>query len=121
MSASSQGDSPKFNANNLYQEESFTDRKVGTIRRLTPICADGLPDEDRRLIFMGQTQIMTAMGALPLTFEIPADNLEQAAAGFHEGATKAYQEAMKEMEEIRREQASSIVVPGAGAASKLQL
>ena len=121
MSASSQGESPKFNVNNLYREENFTDRKVGTIRRLTPVDADGLVDGDRRVVYIGQTQIMTAMGALPLSFEIEAESLEEAATAFHEGATRAYEETMKEMEALRREQASSIVVPGAGAASKLQL
>lgn len=103
-----------FNGDNLYREENFTDRTVGSIRRMTPVTKDGADDSSRPVIYVGQTQVMTQVGALPLTFEIPADSLEAAIAGFGEGAKQAFEETMKELEEMRREQASSIVVPGAG-------
>ena len=31
----------------IYREDTFTDRKVGTIRRLTPVAADGSADSAR--------------------------------------------------------------------------
>jgi len=40
--------------NNLYREEIFTDLKVATIRRLTPIRPDGSEDSARPVLFMGQ-------------------------------------------------------------------
>lgn len=103
-----------FNADSLYLEESFTDRTVGTLRRMTPVDKNGNPDANRAVLYVGQTQVMTAMGALPLTFDIEADSLEAAIAGFTDGAKQAFEQTMKELEEMRREQASSIVVPGAG-------
>ena len=48
----------------IYREETFTDRRVGTIRRLTPVGADGSPDAARPVIFVGQAQVMTPMGAV---------------------------------------------------------
>ena len=34
----------QFNGDNIYKEETFTDLEVGTIRKLTPIKADGSED-----------------------------------------------------------------------------
>lgn len=98
----------------LYREEVFTDRRVGTIQRLTPVDGDGQPVDGGVVIFVGQTQLMTPAGALPLSFELAADNLTQAAQKFAEGANNAMEEAVKRLEELRREQSSSIIVPGAG-------
>lgn len=98
----------------LYQEEVFTDRRVGTIQRLTPVAADGSVDSSRNVIFVGQTQLMTQAGPLPLSFEIQASTIGEAADKFGEGAEQAVQEAVKKLEEMRREAASSIIVPGAG-------
>ncbi len=61
---------------NLYLEEVFTDLKVATIRRLSPIKADGSPDEARPTLFHGQTQLMSLMGPLPVNCAIVAANLE---------------------------------------------
>ncbi len=116
-----------FDGDNLYREETFTDRTVGTLRRMTPVAKDGSPDDSRQVFFVGQTQIMTPMGALPITFEIDTDSLAEAVAGFSDGAQQGYEETMKQLEEMRREQASSIVVPGRGggvpgtATPKIQL
>ena len=103
-----------FNGENLYREESFTDRTVGTLRRMTPVDKNGNQDTNRTVLYIGQTQVMTAMGALPLTFDIEANSLETAIAGFSDGAKQAFEQTMKELEEMRREQASSIVMPGSG-------
>jgi hypothetical protein len=76
--------------------------------------ADGRPDPARPVLYVGQTQLMSRMGALPLSFDIPAANLGEAAAKFGEAAELALQDTMQKLEEMRREQASSLIVPGAG-------
>ncbi len=98
----------------LYQEEVFTDRSVGTIQRLTPVTRDGGPDQTRPVIYTGQTQILTPMGTLPISFEIEAKSLKEAADKFGDGAKTAIEQTMKRLEELRREAASSIVIPGGG-------
>lgn len=100
-----------MDAENLYQEEIFTDRRVGTIQRLTRVDADGNPVAGEAAIFVGQTQLMTRAGPLPLSFEIPAATLAEAASKFGEGANQAMEETVKRLEEMRREQSSSIIVP----------
>jgi hypothetical protein len=97
----------------LYREETFTDRRVGTIRQLTPVTADGSPDVARPTLFVGQAQVMTPMGAVPINFELEATTLSAAIAKFGEAAEQAVQQTMRELQEIRREQASSLVIPDA--------
>jgi hypothetical protein len=104
----------QMSGNELYLEEIFTDGKTGTIRRLTPVDGDGKPDLSRPVRYIGNTQIMTPLGNLPITFEITAGNLEQAAERFGDGAKQAIEHTMEEIKELQRQQASSIVVPGAG-------
>jgi len=98
----------------LFREEVFSDRKVGTIRRLTPVKPDGSDDPARSVVFMGQTQILTAVGAIPLSFEIDAKTLDQAVARFGDGAKVAFEKTVREIEEYRRQAASSIVIPERG-------
>lgn len=100
----------------LYREESFTDRRVGSIQRLSPVTADGSDDDTRSVIYIGQTQLMTPGGALPLSFEIEAGSLSEAIAQFGDQAQAALEDTMKRLEEMRREAASSLIVPGSGAA-----
>jgi hypothetical protein len=66
----------------LYQEEMFTDRKIGAIRRLTPVKSDGSVDDSRPVLFLGQAEIMTNMGPVPINFEIEGKTLAEAVAGF---------------------------------------
>ncbi|HET6725565.1 MAG TPA: hypothetical protein VFH85_06130 [Gammaproteobacteria bacterium] len=99
----------------LYHEEIFTDRNVGTIQKLTPVKGDGEIDNARETLYVGQTQLMTPMGALPITFEIEADSLEQAARHFADHAKVAVEDTMNKLNELRREAASSIVTPGQGS------
>jgi hypothetical protein len=119
MAGPSNAPEPKMDSQDLYREDMFTDRRVGTIRVLTPVKADGTPDPSRPASYVGQAQIMTPAGALPLSFEIDAKTLAEACEGFAEGAKMAFEETMKELQEMRRQQASSIVIPEAGAASAL--
>ena len=110
---------PKMDANDLWREDTYTDRKVGTIRVMTPVKPDGSTDPARQAVYVGQAQIMTPAGVLPLSFEIEAKTLAEACAGFSDGAKVAFDETMKELQEMRRQQASSIVIPDAGAAAAL--
>jgi hypothetical protein len=101
----------KMDPANLYREEIFTDRKVGTIRVMTPVKNDGSTDTSRKIIYVGETQLMTPMGALPLAFEIEADSLGNAATKFAEVAKVAVERAVREFQEMRRQASSSIVIP----------
>ncbi len=102
----------KMDAENLYQEATFTDQKVGTIRRMTPVTREGEADSSRPVLFIGHAQMMTPAGALPLSFEIEASTLGEAIEGYGDAAEKALEDTMQELQEMRRQQASQIVVPG---------
>jgi hypothetical protein len=95
----------------LYLEEVFTDRRVGTIRRLTPVTGEGTRDQARAVLYVGETQVLTPAGALPIGFEIGAGSLEEAAQKFGDLAREAIERTVKELQELRRQAASSIVVP----------
>jgi len=95
----------------LYLEEVFTDRRVGTIRRLTPVNGEGVRDQSRPVLYVGETQVLTPAGALPIGFEIGAGSLEEAAQKFGDLAREAIERTVKELQERRRQAASSIVVP----------
>lgn len=117
-----------MDAASLYREEIYTDRKVGTIRTLVPVLASGEIDSARPVVYAGEAQIMTQMGALPINFEIEAANLAEAVAGYGAAASAAVERTMRELQELRRQAASSIVVPGQagfpgvpGAGGKIQL
>ena len=106
--------STEMDPNGLFREENFTDQKMGTIRKLVPVKADGSDDPDREVRFFGAAQVMTPMGALPLNFELDGATIGEAASDFAAKAQIAVEEAGKELEKMRREQASKIVVPGQG-------
>ncbi len=104
----------KMNAGDLYREETFTDRRVGTIRRLTPVKADGTTDSSREVRYVGQSQLMTSLGSVPLAFDIPAGSLDEAVDGFASAAKEAVDRTLEEVHELRRQAASSIVIPEGG-------
>ena len=100
--------------NGLFREENYTDQKMGAIRKLIPVFADGSDDPERPVSFLGSAQVMTPMGAIPLNFALDGNSIGEAAEDFAGKAAIAVEEAAKEMERMRREQASQIVVPGQG-------
>jgi hypothetical protein len=104
----------KVDPNSLYLEEVFTDRRVGTIRRLTPVKKDGARDPSKAILYIGETQVLTPAGALPIGFEIGAGSLEEAAEKFGPLAKEAIERTVKELQELRRQAASSIVIPQGG-------
>ena len=105
----------RMDAANLYLEEVFTDNAVGTLRRLTPVTPTGDPDATRSIQFVGATQVLTSAGPLPLSFKIDGETLAEAAANFGDAAKAVFEKTMEEIKEMQRQQASSIVIPGAGA------
>jgi hypothetical protein len=117
MSSSTDSRQATMDSTQIYREDTFTDRKVGTIRRLTPVAPDGSDDAARPVIFVGQAQVMTPMGALPISFELDAVSLNVAIEKFGAAAEQAVQQTMRELQELRREQASSLVIPDAGGAA----
>jgi hypothetical protein len=105
---------PDMNPKDLWLEEIFTDRRVGTIRRMTPVDGNGARDASREVQFIGETQVMSQLGALPINFVLEAKSLEEAAKLFGAAAKAAIERTVKELQELRRQQASSIVVPQGG-------
>ena len=97
----------KMDPDNLYLEEIFTDRRVGTIRRLTPVNGKGAIDSSRAVSYVGETQVMTSVGALPISFEIEAKDLADAAAKFGAEAKDAIERTVRDLQEMRRQAASS--------------
>ena len=126
---------PRMDPASLYREDIITDRKVGTIRMLTPLTSDGATDSARPVLYMGEAQIMTGAGPLPINFEIEAATLAEAVDRFGDTAKEAIERTVRELQELRRQAASSIVVPqggmgalgpgggigGAGGGGKIQL
>jgi len=107
---------------NLYVEEVFTDLKVATLRRLSPVKPDGSPDPTRRTLFHGQTQLLSQMGPLPVSCEIDASNLEEAMQKFPAAIADAIERMVEEARELQRQEASRIIVPGAaGLGGKIKL
>lgn len=102
----------RLDTSSLYKEEVYTDGRVGSIRVLTPVNTDGSFDMNRTVLYTGQTQLMTPAGALPLAFEIEAATLADAIEKFADTARQSLQQTMEEIQEMRRQQASSIVIPG---------
>ena len=103
-----------MNPQDLWLEEVFTDRRVGTIRRMTPVDANGARDAGREILYIGETQVMSQMGALPINFALEAKSLGEAATLFGGAAKAAIERTVRELQELRRQQASSIVVPQGG-------
>jgi hypothetical protein len=106
---------PTMDAKSLYREEIYTDRAVGTLRVLIPVTADGAPDPSRRNVYTGEAQLMTSVGPLPISFEIPGAALAEVVANYAEAAKEGVAHAMRELAEMRRQASSSIVIPQGGA------
>lgn len=100
---------------NLYREEIYTDRKIGTIRVIVPVTREGQTDPSRPTLYSGEVQIMTQMGPLPVPFEIEAKSLADAVDGYSNAAKDAVERTVKELQELRRQQSSGLVLPGSTA------
>ena len=106
--------------NDLYREESFTDLKVGSIRRLVPVRPDGTDDTARKPIFVGHTQLMSQDGPLPIQSKLAANTLEEAMDVFPETMKMALNELVERIQKMRQQQQqqrrqnddSRIIMPG---------
>lgn len=105
-------ESLRFNTDDLYRIDTFTDQRSGSIRRMTPVDADGNDDPSRSVRYIGEASAMTPAGTIPLSFELEGASLSKAAEGFAEGAQGAFQETLEELKRMQREQQQSIMVPG---------
>ena len=111
--AEQNGKDIQMDAANLYREESYTDLKAGSLRKLVPVKADGTDDPSRAAIYTAATQVMTPGGVLPLSGEVEgAKSLAEAVAGFPATIQRAVADLREEMAAMQRERASQIVVPG---------
>ena len=101
---------------NLYREESISDLKVASIRKLVPIKPDGSDDPSRTPIFYGSTQLMTPEGPLPLQAQLPANNIHEAYEVFPETMQAALSDMIEKIQQLHEEKKkkndSRIIVPG---------
>lgn len=103
---------------NLYREESITDLKVASIRRMVPVKPDGSDDPARSPIFVGSSQLMTPEGPLPLQARLQANNLSEAFEAFPGAMRQALDEVIVQLQQMRQQQEneqkndSRIIVPG---------
>ena len=105
--------------NNLYREESMTDIKVGAIRSLTPIKSDGTNDDSREAIYIGNTQLMSPQGPVPVQARLKATTLDEAIDIFPEAMKQAMEQMIEEAKKMQAEQTraqqqedSRIIMPG---------
>jgi hypothetical protein len=97
---------------NLYREETFSDLRVASIRRLTPVREDGSVDDSRDTLFIGETTLMSQRGPLPVQAPIEAESLADAFDKFPEAVQQAVDQLIEQAREMQRQEASRIVVPG---------
>ena len=109
----------KIDPTSLYREEIYTDRAAGTLRVMVPVKTDGSPDAARQTLFIGEAQILTNMGPLPISFEVEAKTLAEAVAAYGDAAKAGVERAVHELQELRRQASSSIVLPGSAGAAGL--
>ena len=106
---------PTMDATSLYREEIYTDRAVGMLRVLHPVTSAGAPDAARSTVYTGEAQLMTNVGPLPISFDIPGTTLAEAVANYADAAKEGVAHAMREIAEMRRQASSSLVIPQGGA------
>ena len=110
----------KIDKSNLFVEETFTDLKVGIIKRMTPVKPDGSVDKTRKSVFVGQTSLMTPNGPLPIQAVIQAKELQQAIKKFPEAMQASMERLAEEAKKYQEQQESAkitkpdsrIIVPG---------
>ena len=102
---------------NLYREESITDMKVASIRRLIPVKEDGSVDTSRKEKFIGHTQLMSPDGPLPIQAYLDTSSIKEAIEVFPETMKKALGDMINEMQRQQQQQQpqkddSRIIIPG---------
>ena len=97
---------------NLYQEAVYTDLKIATIRQLIPVKADGAQDKSRKVIYVGQTNLLTPEGPIPIQGVITAKDLQQAIKRFPEAMNEAMDKLVEQAQRAKQEKESRIIMPG---------
>ena len=98
---------------NLHREDVFSDMRLATIRRLQPIRPDGSHDPSRPTTYIAETTIVSQLGPIPVQAPVEATSLKDAFSKFPEAIQAAVERLSERAQEMRREEASRIVVPGA--------
>ncbi len=120
MSANEEKTDFRPDSSNLYREETITDLKVAAIKIMIPIKLDGSDDASRSPIYVGNTQLMSPDGPLPLQAPLAAANLEEALTVFPDAMRQALAEMVEKIKEMQLEQRrkemgggnSGIIIPG---------
>lgn len=89
---------------NLYREESITDLKVASIRKMVPINADGTEDTSRNPVFIGNSQLMTPEGPLPIQAKLNATTLDEAMKEFPQAMKQSLNETIEHLRNMQQEQ-----------------
>lgn len=100
---------------NLYREISVTDLKIANIRQLIPMNVDGTDDTSRETIFIGNTQLGTPQGPIPMQAKLEATTMEEAMDQFPQAMeleTQKVIENFKRMEAQQKNEKSNIIMPG---------
>ncbi len=105
-------DEIRADLDNLHREDVFSDMRLATIRRLQPVRPDGSPDPLRPTTYIAETTIVSQLGPIPVQSPIEADSLKDAFTKFPEAIKGAVERLSERAQEMRREEASRIVVPG---------
>ncbi len=105
--------------NNLYKQESITDLKTATIRKMIPVKVDGSIDPDRSEVFYANTQLISPEGPVPLEAQLKGDTFEEAMESFPEVMQEAFKTMYERMMAMQKQQQqaaqqdqSRIIVPG---------
>ena len=106
-------DEIRADLDNLHREDVFSDMRLATIRRFQPVGRDGSPDPTRPTTYIAETTIVSQLGPIPVQSPIEADSLRDAFSKFPEAIQAAVERLSERAQEMRREEASRIVVPGA--------
>ena len=101
-----------FNQQNLHREEIFSDLTMGSIRRMTPIKPNGESDATRPILFIGQSQLYTPQGPMPVQFPIDAQDLQLAMEKFSAAMEEFVARLIEEAKEMERQEQSRLIVPG---------
>ena len=97
---------------NLYREESYTDLKVASIRKLIPINVDGSEANDRIPVYIGHAELISPQGPIPIQAPLKAASLDDAItelpAAMEKMAMEVRDSYIKMQEEQQQKQPQSI-------------
>ena len=104
---------------NLYREESITDLKVASIRKMMPVNPDGTDYTSRSPVFIGNSQLMTPEGPLPLQAKLNATTMDEAMKEFPQAMKQSLNETIEHLRNMQQQQQqeqqqndSRIITPG---------